>query len=317
MSSKASSSVEIGPPTEDAVRFLSCLFAPYAGHVGLRCEIRCLPAPAPRQWHPLNALGLESAAKNAVLWGSQFNVYVGVLPRVGRGGGQADVSCACFLYADLDGGDEGPEGAWCILDSSLQSGLPEPNLIVGSGGGLHAYWRLLHIFEIHTPTDRLIFKMLLQRLSRKIGGQLPLAHADPAAAEIARILRVPGTLNRKQIDNPRPVTLLHVSDETSCKSIEWWDAFLPRLSPAPSRVARSLSPGEIRALPSATQALLQTAVPIGQRHRALIRLLSSARYCGYDASALTIFADQFCALNDFDERECAQVLAWTERKIMR
>ena len=71
-----------------------------------------------------------------------------------------------------------------------------PSIIVESGGGLHVSWLLKEPFEL--GEDAAEAKLLLRRLATHFDG-------DMNAAECARILRVPGTLNHKY-SPPRPIT---------------------------------------------------------------------------------------------------------------
>lgn len=72
-----------------------------------------------------------------------------------------------------------------------------PSATIASGGGLHVYWRFPTPIDLRTDAARA--KLMLRRLADELGGDL-------AAAEPARILRLPRTVNHKY-DPPRPVTL--------------------------------------------------------------------------------------------------------------
>lgn len=77
-------------------------------------------------------------------------------------------------------------------------GLPAP-LLVNSGRGVHAYW----------PLDRDVTRAEWEPVGRRLA-QLCVTHklyADPNVFEVARILRVPGTLNFKD-DPPLPVEMI-------------------------------------------------------------------------------------------------------------
>src|SRR5262249_25441763 len=156
----------------EARQFLRWLFAPY-DDPALRCELRAFRPRAPgvpperRDWWPLNLVGVEAAAKTALLWGQRRELYFGVLPRTGRQGRAQDIFQAGWLWADIDGGEEGAIGSRRLLDAA---GLPEPHLIVLSGGGLHIYWRLETPIIFETGEDRDRHKQLLQRLVSRIGG---------------------------------------------------------------------------------------------------------------------------------------------------
>jgi putative DNA primase/helicase len=72
--------------------------------------------------------------------------------------------------------------------------------IVDSGGGYHAYWRL------PTPIAAQKWLSIAQRLKKAL--QAAGVGADPTVtADLARVLRVPGTVNRKT-DTPRPCVFL-------------------------------------------------------------------------------------------------------------
>lgn len=85
-----------------------------------------------------------------------------------------------------------------------ETGLPLPTHVVESGGGLHVYWVL----------DALLPREEWRESATKIKA-LTQTHgllADPSrTADIASVLRIPGTLNHKY-DPPRPVVLQCASD---------------------------------------------------------------------------------------------------------
>ena len=88
-------------------------------------------------------------------------------------------------------------GAFCEL-----VGLPKPTL-VNSGRGIHAYWPLTRDIsreEWEPVAARLLNLCTTQDL-----------YVDNSVFEVARILRVPDTLNFKD-DPPKPVTVLHYAD---------------------------------------------------------------------------------------------------------
>jgi len=77
-------------------------------------------------------------------------------------------------------------------------GLPKP-LLVNSGRGIHAYWPLTN------PVSREEWEPVANRLNELC--VLHNLYVDASVFEIARVLRVPGTLNFK--DNPpKPVELI-------------------------------------------------------------------------------------------------------------
>lgn len=136
------------------------------------------------------------AAKNAQGYGAYFGVTVsGVayLPeqRTGDHGSylfykrrrEADVTLAPVLWADVDNvsADEG----WTRL---LAAPVP-PSIVVRSGGGVHGYW-LLNTPVTITPETKQEFKRTLHGLANVVKG-------DVVARDLARIMRLPGTINTK------------------------------------------------------------------------------------------------------------------------
>ena len=121
------------------------------------------------------------------LWLSQTSeVYLGVLPRRRRAGGKAALERAWVLWADCDT----PAAA-----TALEGFNPAPAVVVASGSesALHAYWPL------ERPIDPSEAEQRNRAIARALG-------ADERSCDAARILRPPGSVNRKY-DPPRAVTL--------------------------------------------------------------------------------------------------------------
>jgi len=76
----------------------------------------------------------------------------------------------------------------------------EPSYIVCSGHGFHSYFILK---EVHH--DTFLWSPIKEAL-------ITLAKGDHQAKDMTRLLRVPGTLNWKDKDNPIPVELVFESD---------------------------------------------------------------------------------------------------------
>lgn len=173
-----------------------------------------------------------------------FNVFFGVCPRFG-GGGKYDLawqirSVRC-LWADID--HVTPTEAETRV---ARSGLPTPSIAVNSGNGMHLYWLLdtpLQIDDVGDPPPvESEWKVLPSgRKSRRQfvlqdGGKIYLdkrSHISELSAkamlvqdtlagiakpiggdhthDLARLLRIPGTMNRKNERNgvaPIPTELL-------------------------------------------------------------------------------------------------------------
>lgn len=125
-------------------------------------------------------------------------------PETGGRGSEAESHYLPALWSDLD--IAGPNHKTTKIlppDEATarkvieESGLPEPTLWISTGGGLHPYWLLKTPMEI---TDRERVKQV------SVGWQKIIAHTakrlgyfvdGTAVADLARIMRIPGTVNRK------------------------------------------------------------------------------------------------------------------------
>jgi hypothetical protein len=89
--------------------------------------------------------------------------------------------------------------------SLIPSGLP-PTIIIVTGNGVHAWW-LFHKPWIFANDDErkaaAALSFRLQTLLRCISNQR--GWAFERLADLARVLRIPGTTNAKDVDNPKPV----------------------------------------------------------------------------------------------------------------
>jgi hypothetical protein len=119
-------------------------------------------------------------------------VFFGVLPRREEGVGTArDVLPGNAAWSDLDFHDF--PGGETECRQKLDAFPLSPSMLVRTGHGLHAYW----LMREPDPPEQLVGISL--RLASALGGD--------HVADAARILRMPGTANRKDPDAPLPVTI--------------------------------------------------------------------------------------------------------------
>lgn len=135
-------------------------------------------------------------------------------PEQGRGSDN-DSHALPGLAADLDIAGPGhktdkplppnPGAAKAIID---ESGLPDPSAWIHSGGGLYAWWLLDRPHVIGADLERV--KRLCARWQDPIEhGAVKLGYSHGRLGDLARILRVPGTVNRKPgMPEPRPCRVL-------------------------------------------------------------------------------------------------------------
>lgn len=133
-----------------------------------------------------------------------LNAYFGVCPRKREGGTKSAIRRVSSLWADLDAKDF-PGGKREAL-KRLNEFPVGATAIIDSGHGYHPYWALKEPEEINNDDDIARIERYLRGLASALGG-------DPHAAEIARVLRVPGTLNVKNPDAPEPVTIVHLDTD--------------------------------------------------------------------------------------------------------
>jgi len=128
------------------------------------------------------------------------DLYFGVATRRDRSSGRLENCCHLgALYVDLDFKTL-PEAD---ARERLRRFQFEPTIVVHSGGGLHVYWALREPIDLPEAAD--YARQLLRRLACVLG-------ADLNAAEPARVLRVPGTHNRKpEYGAPRLIRVEHLN----------------------------------------------------------------------------------------------------------
>jgi P4 family phage/plasmid primase-like protien len=105
-------------------------------------------------------------------------------------GRREDLAELPALWVDIDcykGGPTKPE----VIDKLFSLPMP-PSIVVDSGRGIHSYWLFKETIDISTPgpqDDEL--KGELKRLMAILGG-------DPRVCDLARVMRLPGSLHTKQ-----------------------------------------------------------------------------------------------------------------------
>jgi len=174
---------------------------------------------------------VESAAKVGEHRASNpvdANIYFGVCPRSERKGDKSAVRLVHMLWADLDAKDclgGKPEA----LDR-LRQYHPRPTIIVDSGNGYHAYWRLKKLITIGGPESVAFVERHLKVLAQTLG-------ADAKSAELARILRVPGTLNLKNFPEAVRVTIVECEPDR-----QWELSDFDLAAPAPESLRATTNP---------------------------------------------------------------------------
>jgi hypothetical protein len=185
-------------------------------------ELTCISKSGVRSYAFHSPESLDSMAKAAPGHNRAANVYMGVCLRKekwprptgktdsqGRPvfefrGTEANAQSSWCVWSEFDFTGDGHKGK-TIPEAQARKALKEfpfaPSIIVKSGGGIQVYWLLKEPAE---GKDLWRVKAINRALALFFG-------ADPQSVDLARILRVPGTLNLKY-NPPRPCV------------ITWWKA---------------------------------------------------------------------------------------------
>lgn len=150
-------------------------------------------------------------------WGTYFGVCTRGDWRKGNGdlsGGKDNVVECPALWVDIDCAKAGIKGAAALNALSF---LPfPPSIVVNSGGGLHAYWVLEEAVEVDDGRFEHV-EAALRQLALILAG-------DTSCAEIARIMRLPGTANSKEatkaLNDGEPVLAEVLEDSGTVYSFE-------------------------------------------------------------------------------------------------
>lgn len=179
------------------------------------------------------------------------------------------------LYAEFDVKTYGSKQA--IRDHLEQQPISMPSVLVDSGGGFHAYWLLAETFAFTNEDQREAGRIIQQLWVATVGG-------DPAAHDLTRILRVPGTLNYKY-DPPRPVGYVY-ADLDCTFSLRELTAHLPPIrEPEPRKPIGKRQAKTIAAYNEQTEigALLER---YGYRWRGTRRMISPDSGSGRDGVSI-------------------------------
>ncbi len=161
--------------------------------------------------------------------GDTANVYFGVHPSEIRRGPyhrakKEHVAAINCLFADADGKHFEDKAAALTHLENLD---PRPSVIIDSGGGYHAYWLLQEPYALTTASKRERAENLQRRWVQFVGG-------DPGAKDLARVLRVPGTLNLKEKYGPDYPTVHFVQADLDRRyTLDTLETLLPEPEPEP------------------------------------------------------------------------------------
>lgn len=113
----------------------------------------------------------------------KYDWFVGVLPRALHKAEMGQFTHANWLWADFD--------LKCGTEEQIKKACENAEMVVASGGGYHAYWRLSETAVFGQNADPREFQNALRKFQQAL-----LPGCDPVH-DLARLLRIPGTINHK------------------------------------------------------------------------------------------------------------------------
>jgi hypothetical protein len=213
-------------------------------------EIRTIRAGDVRSiWRSLDAPNAEAAIHDSIVQMPGEDIYYGVMAREAHGERKAKPAWTKVLWADVDEKNVGSRLATLQLVKML-----DPNIIVDSGHGFHAYWLLEDLVMWDDASDA------MKAIAKTIRGD--------AVHDASRLLRVPGYLNYKFPNDPRPVSVIRF-DVTQEASFAQFAALiaLHKARPAPS--PRPLKGERLDKLPDwLVRDKIEAIHPVGTRSEA-------------------------------------------------
>ncbi|UII57064.1 hypothetical protein LS684_06390 [Cytobacillus spongiae] len=169
-----------------------------------------------------------------------LNVYFGVATRTEKDKGkEQDVLDVPGLWVDID-----PKHASMEEAIHKVSNLPTPpSAIISSGNGIHAYFKLNKPFRISTSED-------FQKIKGMSSGIHKLLNADNTS-DLARLLRVPGSLNVKNPENKQACSVVELTGAVySIEEFKYLNEveFVPKTTKVEKVVIRDYMPLELEEL---------------------------------------------------------------------
>lgn len=207
----------------------------------------------------------------------------------------------CF-FGEFDAKDwsGGKAAIMAHLEGLLAAGLPFPTVIVDSGGGLHCYWLLEDTVPV-TGDNR-------DQLRRMQYAWVDLVRSDDNAKDMARVLRVPGTLNRKPAYAPDfPAVHVVEGDRRRVYAFEEFTALTAPLldrQNEPTDSARTYTTTDT--MLSAAMALQRLGPDWRDDYRKWVNVGMALKTSLGDSVGFTLWRDWSAGSRKYDEHECSK-----------
>lgn len=200
-------------------------------------------------WRDLSLPNAGAAFRDSIVQMEGEDIYYGVMPRPAYGERKAKPDWSDVLWADVDEKNVGGRLATLQLVKML-----DPNIIVDSGHGFHAYWLLDELVAWDTASDA------MKAISKTIRGD--------AVHDASRLLRVPGFLNYKDPAHPVPVSVIRF-DVTERQRFDRFDALIALHKARPIPAQRPVKCERLEKLPDwLVRDKIEATHPVGTRSEA-------------------------------------------------
>lgn len=237
-------------------------------------------------------------------YGVHFRLPVLRADYEGNGRGtELDSTLLTCLWADLDK-DASTEARHRLMNTE-----PFPSVVVFSGGGYHCYWKLIEPVVIDASTAPML-KRTLKGIARSL-------RSDEQVANLAFMLRLPGTMNTKP---ERKGAQCYVTDDCDgmlpqyhYRELEALFAPLGRDMERP-RVKRELPLSQERRVPEKVQVYIATGAAEGERNRTLFVNACRLYASGFSDSEVESLLSARAATDGLSNREIYVTLRSAQRK---
>jgi len=130
-----------------------------------------------------------------------YGCYFGVCLRKTQRGDKSSVASISTLWADLDGKNFGGGKPEALARLQKLPPYLYPSIIVDSGHGYHLYWLLREAEIVEAPEEILKLEGYMKDLALTLNGD--------STSDLGRVLRLPGLLNQKDLENPCLCHIIH------------------------------------------------------------------------------------------------------------
>lgn len=198
---------------------------------------------------------------------------------------------------------------WVDIDEPGRAGYqraaimqPPASIIVSSGGGYHAYWLLSKPITIDS-TNRATIKQTLKGMAIACG-------SDTKVADLARIMRLPGTINTK----PGRGAMCEASDYLPCyyDYHELENRYAPLAAPKIPLVQRSIPVTASKGMARWVEDYLNTGARQGERNNRAFAAMRWLLDNGYSSSQAESMITQRAAADGLSDDEIRTLVSSAE-----